>query len=76
MCELTEIEQKLLTLLAEHGEIKGSANLGFLLWPESERNNRTPQGMALAAGRVARRLKDKRIITACGQPALYTLCRN
>ena len=63
MKPMTETEEKMYDLIKEAGEWQGTAALGFAMWTESKNPKkfyaRTPQGMALAAGKVVRGLIDK-----------------
>lgn len=43
---------------ASGGEFSGTAALGYALWPDGS-ENRTAQGMALAAGKVMRGLIER-----------------
>lgn len=52
----TTIEKTLIVLLAEKGSIRGTAHVGYALWPERRMQ---PQGAALAAGKVLRGLRDR-----------------
>ena len=58
---MTETEQRMFNLIAEAGEWRGTAALGFAMWPDG-RAYRTPQGMALAAGKVVRRLIAAKLV--------------
>ena len=55
----TPIERMLVTLLVEAGPIRGTAQVGYALWPE---RSMQPQGAALAAGKVLRGLRDSGVI--------------
>jgi len=58
---LTPIEINLLNLLNKSGSIRGTAQVGYALWPERIMQ---PQGAALAAGKVLRRLRDSGFVTS------------
>jgi hypothetical protein len=47
----TPIERALVTLFVDSGPIRGTAQVGYALWPERAMQ---PQGAALAAGKVLR----------------------
>jgi hypothetical protein len=49
------IERTLVALLIDGGPIRGTAQVGYALWPD---RSMQPQGAALAAGKVIRRLHD------------------
>jgi hypothetical protein len=53
---MTLIEQTLLRCLATQGPIRGTAQVGYALWPD---RSMQPQGAALAAGKILRGLRDK-----------------
>lgn len=55
----TPIERALVALLVDRGPIRGTAQVGYALWPTREMQ---PQGAALAAGKVLRGLRDRGII--------------
>jgi len=55
----TPIERALVKLLVDNGSIRGTAQVGYALWPERAMQ---PQGAALAAGKVLRGLRDRGII--------------
>ena len=59
--EMTETEQKMFNIIKEAGEWRGTAALGWVMWKEGK-TSRTPQGMALAAGKILRGLIDKGLI--------------
>ena len=76
----TPIERTLVELLVEHGAIRGTAQVGYALWPDRAMQ---PQGAALAAGKVLRGLRDRGtidsnfddklsryVVTASGREAL------
>jgi len=52
---MTPIEQALLHRLATTGPIRGTAQVGYALWPD---RTMQPQGAALAAGKILRGLRD------------------
>lgn len=58
---LSAIELSLMRLLDSKGPIRGTAQVGYALWPN---RSMQPQGAALAAGRILRRLLDKGHITS------------
>ncbi len=51
----TKIETALIELLSK-GAIRGTAHVGYALWPERKMQ---PQGAALAAGKILRGLRDR-----------------
>lgn len=51
--QLRGIEKTLVALLVNGGPIRGTAQVGFALWPDRQME---PQGAALAAGEILRRL--------------------
>jgi len=53
---MTSIELTLLQCLATKGPIRGTAQVGYALWPD---RSMQPQGAALAAGKILRGLRDK-----------------
>jgi hypothetical protein len=55
-CRMTLIEHTLLRCLASQGPIRGTAKVGYALWPDRPMQ---PQGAALAAGKILRGLRDK-----------------
>ncbi len=55
----TPIERTLIALLVNGGQIRGTAQVGYALWPEPVMQ---PQGAALAAGKVLRGLRDRGLI--------------
>lgn len=54
--DMSPIEQTLVELLSTAGPIRGTSQVGYALWPDRKMQ---PQGAALAAGKVLRRLLDK-----------------
>ena len=58
---LSEIETELVALLETKGPIYGTAEVGFALWPDREMQ---PQGAAIAAGGILRRLLDRAYIAS------------
>lgn len=64
---MTEKEQKMYDLIKSAGEWQGTAALGLAMWPEGK-NTRTPQGMALAAGKILRRLIDAGLVQYYSKP--------
>lgn len=53
---LSPIENELVALLEKDGPIHGTAEVGYALWPNREMQ---PQGAAIAAGGILRRLLDR-----------------
>jgi len=51
---LSEIENKVVTLLADKGPISGTAQVAYALWPDRQMQ---PQGAAVAAGGILQRLQ-------------------
>ncbi|MEQ1601346.1 MAG: hypothetical protein ABL885_06210 [Methylophilaceae bacterium] len=58
---MTETEQRMYDLIAKEGVWAGTAAFGWAMWPDG-RSHCSPQGMALAAGKVLRRLIDAGLI--------------
>lgn len=58
---LSPIETELVALLETLGPIHGTAAVGYALWPDREME---PQGAAIAAGGILRRLLDRAYIAA------------
>lgn len=58
---LSAIENNLVALLEAKGTIHGTAEVGFALWPDREMQ---PQGAAIAAGGILRRLLDRGYIAS------------
>lgn len=58
---LSAIETELVALLETKGPIHGTAEVGFALWPDREMQ---PQGAAIAAGGILRRLLDRAYIAS------------
>lgn len=58
---LSAIESELVALLETKGTIHGTAAVGYALWPDREME---PQGAAIAAGGILRRLLDRAYIAA------------
>jgi len=58
---LSPIENELVALLEAKGPIHGTAEVGFALWPDREMQ---PQGAAIAAGGILRRLLDRGYIAS------------
>lgn len=56
---LTPAERRVVHLLLKRGPIRGTAQVGFALWPDREMS---PQGAAVAVGGILRRLVDKRYV--------------
>jgi len=56
---LSPIENELIALLEKNGPIHGTAEVGYALWPDREMQ---PQGAAIAAGGILRRLLDRAYI--------------
>lgn len=56
---MTDIERKMLSLLAGNGAGLRAAGLGALLWAK---HNRSPQSYARPAGAVLRRLEKRRLV--------------
>lgn len=56
---MTPAERKVVRLLLTRGPIRGTAQVGFALWPEREM---TSQGAAVAVGGILRRLVNKRYV--------------
>jgi hypothetical protein len=56
---MTPAERKVVRLLLTRGPIRGTAQVGFALWPDREM---TPQGAAVAVGGILRRLVNKRYV--------------
>lgn len=52
---MTEIQMKMYNTIKSAGAIRGTATLGFEVWPDG-RASRLPQGMALVAGKIAGQL--------------------
>ena len=57
---INAIEQRLLSVLAEKGPIRGTAQVGFALWPDRFMQ---PQGAAFAASNVIRMAHEHQLIT-------------
>lgn len=53
---MTLTELTLLQCLATQGPIRGTAQVGYALWPD---RSMQPQGAALAAGKILRGLRNK-----------------
>jgi hypothetical protein len=51
----------LLALLVDHGPIRGTAQVGYALWPD---RTMQPQGAAVAVGGILRRLRTKGFIAS------------
>lgn len=64
---MTPIEQTLLKRLASQGPIRGTAQVGYALWPE---RSMQPQGAALAAGKILRGLRDKGYVASHNESKL------
>ncbi|MFC5511130.1 hypothetical protein ACFPOU_08315 [Massilia jejuensis] len=58
---LSAIETELVALLEVKGPIHGTAQVGYALWPDREMQ---PQGAAIAAGGILRRLLDRAYIAS------------
>lgn len=58
---LSPIETDLVALLEKNGPIYGTAGVGYALWPDREMQ---PQGAAIAASRILRRLLDRAYIAS------------
>jgi len=58
---LSAIETELVALLETKGPIHGTAKVGFALWPDREMQ---PQGAAIAAGGILRRLLDRAYVAS------------
>lgn len=56
---LSSIETELVALLESKGPIRGTAEIGHALWPDRDIQ---PQGAAIAAGGILRRLLDRAYI--------------
>lgn len=57
-CRMTLIEHTLLRCLASQGPIRGTAQVGYALWPDRPMQ---PQGAALAAGKNPARPSRQRV---------------
>ena len=66
-CRMTLIEHTLLRCLASQGPIRGTAQVGYALWPDRPI---LPQGAALAAGKILRGLRDKGCVASYGESTL------
>jgi len=64
---MTSIEQTLLQRLASQGTIRGTAQIGYALWPD---RSMQPQGAALAAGKILRGLCDKGYVASHSESKL------
>jgi len=53
---MTAMEALLVGLLVRQGSIRGTAHVGYALWPDRRMQ---PQGAALAAGKIIRGAVDK-----------------
>lgn len=51
---MTSIQRQLLSHLAANGSVRGTAQVGYALWPDRAMQ---PQGAAVAAGKVIRALR-------------------
>ena len=58
---MSPIECTLIDVLATKGPIRGTAQVGYSLWPD---RSMQPQGAAVAAGKVIRGLLDKKYIVS------------
>lgn len=56
---MTPSERRVVRLLLTQGPIRGTSQVGYLLWPDREMS---PQGAALAVGGILRRLVNKRYV--------------
>lgn len=56
---ISDIEYSLLKLLMQRGSIRGTAQVGFALWPDRRMQ---AQGAAVAAGNVLSRLRDRKMV--------------
>ncbi len=63
---LSTIEKFLLNVLSIQ-EIRGTAQVGYALWPD---RNMQPQGAALAAGKILRSLRDKGFVSSADREGL------
>lgn len=59
MMPISDIEYSLLKLLMQRGSIRGTAQVGFALWPDRRMQ---AQGAAVAAGNVLRRLRERKMV--------------
>lgn len=59
MMAISDIEYSLLKLLIQRGSIRGTAQVGFALWPDRMMQ---AQGAAVAAGNVLRRLRERKMV--------------
>ena len=64
---MTPIEQTLLQRLASQGPIRGTAQVGYALWPK---RSMQPQGAALAAGKILHGLRDKGYVASHSESKL------
>jgi hypothetical protein len=64
---MTSIEHTLLRCLASQGPIRGTAQVGYALWPD---RSMQPQGAALAAGKILRGLRNKGYVASYSESKL------
>lgn len=63
MDKLSSIEKRVLSLLVQ-GHVIGTSNVGYRVWPQRRMQ---PQGAALAAGNVLKRLRDRGLVASTEQ---------